>query len=426
MTFSPDGQQIATSGEDGTARLWDLNGNQIQQFDGHQGSVLQVTFSPDGQQIATSGADGTARLWDLNGNQIQQFDGHQGSVLQVTFSPDGQQIATRGEDGTARLWDLNGNQINSMYSVLSILFNPITEQIALTSGGGAVRLWNLSRLETYKSKSIFSDDGELITESDFFSEREGRHYASHKFSGKAHQIVSISLTSDSFDPFLFLVDSKGNILARDDDGGSELNSAIVFQLPNDGSYQVIATTYAEGAIGEYSISVNTENTPLVLTGHQGSVLQVTFSPDGQQIATSGADGTARLWDLNGNQIQQFDGHQGSVWQVTFSPDGQQIATSGADGTARLWDLNGNQIQQFDGHQGSVWQVTFSPDGQQIATRMARRVCGTSTAIKLQQFGGPSGECLAGDVQSGWSANRHERGGWHGASVGPQRQSNPAV
>ncbi len=100
MTFSPDGQQIATSGEDGTARLWDLNGNQIQQFDGHQGSVLQVTFSPDGQQIATSGEDGTARLWDLNGNQIAQYEG-----TNFDIRGDWRYIALT-EDNVMTLWPL--------------------------------------------------------------------------------------------------------------------------------------------------------------------------------------------------------------------------------------------------------------------------------------------------------------------------------
>jgi hypothetical protein len=47
------------------------------------------------------------------------------------------------------------------------------------------------------------------------------------------------------------------------------------------------------------------------------------------------------------------GHQGEIGRVVFSSDGTQIATSGEDGTARLWDLNGNQLAVMEGHQGTT-------------------------------------------------------------------------
>ena len=74
----------------------------------------------------------------------------------------------------------------------------------------------------------------------------------------------------------------------------------------------------------------------VFTGHQSGVLSVSFSPDGQSLATASSDGTARLWSLDGELVQEFTGHQDWVRSVSFSPDGQSLATASDDGTARLW------------------------------------------------------------------------------------------
>jgi dipeptidyl aminopeptidase/acylaminoacyl peptidase len=104
-----------------------------------------------------------------------------------------------------------------------------------------------------------------------------------------------------------------------------------------------------------------------LTGHNNSVWSVSFSPDGQTIATGSSDKTVKLWNRDGTLLKTLTGHNDSVWSVSFSPDGQTIATGSSDKTVKLWNRDGTLLKTLTGHNDSVWSVSFSPDGQTIAT-----------------------------------------------------------
>ncbi|NEP12977.1 MAG: hypothetical protein F6K14_22785 [Symploca sp. SIO2C1] len=383
VSFSPDGQYLATAGEDGTTRLWNLSGQQLAQFNTHQEEVYGVSFSPDGQYLATAGEDGTARLWNLSGQQLAQFNGHQGEVWSLSFSRDGESLATTGEDGTARLWNLSGQQLTQFNghqgSVFSLSFSRDGESLATTGKDGTVRRWNLSgeQLAQWKSSrdwvySVnFSPDGERLATGGADGtarlwDLSGQQLA--QFNGHQNWIYSTQFSPDGknlattgLDSTLRLWDlSEPDNLSRSHLLELKGHQGEVWQVSFSPEGEYLATAGEDGKVRLWNLS-----------GKQLAILskpqsQLTFSPDGQHLATAGMDGTAHIWNLSGQELIKLEAHQAPIHSISFSPDGKLLATAGKDGVAYIWNLSGQQLAQLTGHQ-SIWSISFSPDGQRLAT-----------------------------------------------------------
>ncbi len=155
VAFSPDGQYIISGGDDRSIRLWDLQGNQVCEIlYGHQEAVLSVAFSPDGQYIVSCGNDRSIRLWDLQGNQVcEQLYGHSYSVNSVVFSPDGQYIVSAGMEGTVKLWNLRGEQVGEPLeggsSLYSVALSSDGKYIASCGEDGRIWLWQFGDWESW-------------------------------------------------------------------------------------------------------------------------------------------------------------------------------------------------------------------------------------------------------------------------------------
>jgi len=112
VSYSPDGQWLASGSDDNKIRLWNTADYSLTQtLAGHTNFVNGVVFSPDGSLLFSGGHDRKVGIWDIrSGRQLKFLDGHQDVVLRVAVNPEGTLIASISWDGTVRLWGVVENK----------------------------------------------------------------------------------------------------------------------------------------------------------------------------------------------------------------------------------------------------------------------------------------------------------------------------
>jgi predicted Ser/Thr protein kinase len=108
-----------------------------------------------------------------------------------------------------------------------------------------------------------------------------------------------------------------------------------------------------------------------IIGHTNAVRTLHFTPQGDFLASGGADQTVRIWkESNGLQVASLTGHAKMVTAVQWSPDMEVLASGGLDWTVRLWDTKDWKERKKLGppsHTNTVTSLAFSPDGELLAS-----------------------------------------------------------
>jgi len=110
-----------------------------------------------------------------------------------------------------------------------------------------------------EKKPVLKKQDKLTADDPKDKMRDECHAKVYTVKLKAGQTYRIDMTTTAdpkkFDPYLRLENAAGKQLAEDDDGGGFPNAKIIFKAEQDGSYKVVATTFAPNMTGDYTLTV---------------------------------------------------------------------------------------------------------------------------------------------------------------------------
>ena len=404
VQYSPDGQWIATTGVDGTARVWRADtGEQRFSMAFHSGEVNGLDWSPDGSRLATVSGDGTARIVEITDAGVRQrltlsADDTVGGLWDVAFSPDGSRILTGDHGiGGAKVWDARatgGAEWGSVQGVVrapgSLAFTPDGRGILVTTGDGRVSTWDVESGERLQdvgglggadiARFAASPDGQLIATSrvtvpvDLWDSSTGEHLAA-LWPDTGDEVTDLSWSQDGELLAIALFDGDRSSAVVVDRTGAELarirwEAGVSFSSVSfspDG--RRLATTRDTPRAPRRLRIWDWERGEVVRTIDNAAISAV-FDPTSERIATiDKVEEIAEIWDTTTgeNLVTLPQRLSAYAWELAFSADGSQVATAGGDGAVRLWDSETGALRlELRGHDVPEHDVVFSPDGTRLA------------------------------------------------------------
>lgn len=392
--FSPDGGLLASTGNDRTARLWEVStGTQVAVLSGHTGWVTHCAFSPDGTLVATTSDDGTARLWDVaSGTQRTILNGHTGRIWSCSFSPDGTLLATAGNDQSVRLWQVGDGTEHQLLTghtrgAWGCAFSPGNGLLATGDDDGMVHIWRIADgtghrllpgLSNRVWTCVFSPDGTLLAATSFRQVRLWKVATGTEagvLAGLSSWVWHCAFSPDG--ALLATGSNEGTVRLWQVATGAEVavltgRATHVNSCAFSPDGLLLATGQEDGALQLRQVVDG--NLRHTWIGHGNRIRGLAFSPDSALLATGSNDGTVRLWQVaDGTAFAVLAAHGGVVFCCAFSPDGTVLA-AGTERLVRLWQVaDGTQRQVLTGHTGLVRSCAFSPDGTLLATVSTDRI-----------------------------------------------------
>ena len=396
---------VSNSGPDNLLHVWDVSDTSIQSpvfsLSGHMSTVHSVSFSPDGKNLISSGNDQVVLTFDVRNNfalvsQVAVFE----SVHSV-LGLNGGRFVTVGDKGLVRVWNNDRKLLVSVPSghaaggVLRFVFACGAAKLLTVGSDLAMSIWNFARLDDLQfERQLVGSLGEIVSIK-YLSESRAVIAVNDEFPRimDLNTFGSVERLIGHTDIVLSVAVSKHGLIATGSkdqtiriwqpEAGNTHTSCIQLTGHTDSVTSVCFTNTNSTNIGLISGSEDTcvkmwktsstGSSKIVrsIVAHSKGVNSVSVSRNDAFVASSSQDRTAKVFNLaDGSLVGVCLGHKRGVWAVEFSPIEQIVATCSGDGTVKLWNLSVAGlpcIRTFEGHEHAVLSCKFLPSGLQLVS-----------------------------------------------------------
>lgn len=395
LAFHPQGHQLATAGRESEIKIWaDSTGKLVKTLSGHQGWVNAVAFNATGTVLVSASEDKTVRIWDVaQGQTLNILPKQATAVTDIAISSDGQTIASSTEDGTIQLWTLTGKRLHTFQTenvvVTSVAFSPDGSTLVSTHADHSLRLWQVvtgKPLSTLKGHgaatldAVFHPNSKTLVSASV--DKQVRVWATPSIFETASLLLAMAVSPDQQTLATASVDGRIQLWRSDPQVGQlpfkSFNGDLqpVYSLRFSADSQQLVSGH-DKAIRVWDIHEGTVQR--TLSGHQGKVNSLDFSPNGKTLVSGSDDQTIRLWDAaTGKRVKTIQAHDGPVTSVDFGP--RYLASGSDDETVKLWQLDGTPVKTLTGHGLAIAQIQFNSEGDILAS------ASWDNTIKLWQDG----------------------------------------
>ncbi|NOH02225.1 MAG: TIR domain-containing protein [Chloroflexi bacterium] len=325
LVFSPDGKRIIAGDRSGNITIWDISSLYarvgIIEFPQR---ANKAKFDPAGNWVLINTND--RNLWQIPVSEITTIhDGGLGTPIltfdevsaQTKISPDSKWVAVsiNSETGSPRalLYNLETQVLHTLphdTNISGLAISPDSKRLATTNEGNSiVYIWDI---ETGQLANSIPFEETAFTSA--YSPRDS--------------ILAIGLTNK-----IVLWDTASGKEAA---ALKQVGRIRSLNFNSDGNW--LATTTSEGSINIWDMNETDLTAPRYRFLQDGRITSLDFNSRKQWLASGGDDGYVYLWDLSTGQEVMRIPHGDSVAGVSFSPDGQLLATVSRK-IVQFWDVD---------------------------------------------------------------------------------------